>query len=260
MNILDLCEANKALGIEVRDFILDVPDAKEESITDYLVWKWRSLDKKFNYINVKTFNRDEENAKTGADFELELWLVGSKQCVPLIFQAKKFTRPFAGYVSKLNYPKNSKAQLLTLLQYAANKRMLPFYSIYTHVQADRPLCGGRDDLDTGIYMIDAQEIEKFADGVHGRQVSLAAILKRSNPFHCMFCCPMSINGGYFQKYFRSQVDSSVTRMHEEMPSYALQLLNTRNQQGENVSLSREALSEDFPPVRAVGIYDLRDRE
>lgn len=80
MNILDLCEANKALGIEVREFILNVPDAKEESITDYLVWKWRSLDKKFNYINVKTFNRHEENAKTGADFELELWLVGSKQC------------------------------------------------------------------------------------------------------------------------------------------------------------------------------------
>jgi hypothetical protein len=86
------------------------------------------------------------------------------------------------------------------------------------------------------------------------------MLKRSNPFHCMFCCPMSINGGYFQKYFRSQADSSVTRKHEEKPNYALQLLYSREQQGENVSLSREALPEDFPSVRAVGIYDLRDRE
>ena len=126
MNTLELCEANKAVGTEVRNLILNVPDAKEESITDYLVWKWRTLDKKFNYINVKTFNRHEENAKTGADFELELWLVGDTQCVPLLFQAKKFNRPFGGYVSKLNYPKNTQAQLQKLLRYAAAKRMLPF--------------------------------------------------------------------------------------------------------------------------------------
>ena len=75
MTTPDLCVANKAVGVEVRDFILNVPDAKEESITDYLVWKWRALDTRFNYVNVKTFTRQEENAKTGADFELELWLV-----------------------------------------------------------------------------------------------------------------------------------------------------------------------------------------
>jgi hypothetical protein len=109
-------------------------------------------------------------------------------------------------------------------------------------------------------MIDAQEIKKFADRAHGQKVALAALLRRSNPFHCMFCCPMSINVGYFQKYFRSQVDSSVTRKYEEMPSYALRLLNSRDQRNENQSISQEALSEDFPPVRAVGIYDLRSRE
>ena len=109
-------------------------------------------------------------------------------------------------------------------------------------------------------MIDAQEIKRFADRAHGQMVSLAALLRCSNPFHCMFCCPMSINGGYFQKYFRSQVDSSVTRNYEEMPSYALRLLTSREQRNENQSISREALSEDFPPVRIVGIYDLRSRE
>ena len=260
MTTSDLCVANKAVGLKVRDFILNVPDAKEESITDYLVWKWRALDAKFNYINVKTFNRHEENAKTGADFELELWLVGRTQCVPLLFQAKKFTQPFAGYVGKLNYPLNSQSQLQKLLSYAAAKRLLPFYSIYTHVQANRPLCGGRSDLDTGIYMIDAQKIKEFADGAHGRKVSLAALLRHSNPFHCMFCCPMSTNGSYFQNYFRSQADSGVMRKPDEMPGYARQLLYSREQRGENESVSQETLSEDFPPVRAVGVYDLRDRD
>ena len=52
-----LCDSNKALGREVSDFILNVPDVKEESITDYLVWKWCLLDKRFKYIRPTTFSR-----------------------------------------------------------------------------------------------------------------------------------------------------------------------------------------------------------
>ena len=260
MNSPDLCIANKAVGVEVRDFIINVPDTKEESITDYLVWKWRTLDARFNYLNVKTFTRQEENAKTGADFELELWLVGRSQCIPLLFQAKKFTRPFAGYVGKLNYPGNSQAQLQKLLSYAAAQRLLPFYSIYTHVAASRPLCGGRSDLDTGVYMIDAHEIKKVADGAQGRKVSLATLLRLSNPFHCMFCCPMSRDGSYFQNYFRSTAGKEVARRPEELPAYAQRLLYSRDERGDKKSVDEAALSEELPPVRVVGVYDVRDRE
>jgi len=49
---------------------------KEESITDFLLWKWRELDKRFKFINITTFTRSDEGSRTGADFELELWLVG----------------------------------------------------------------------------------------------------------------------------------------------------------------------------------------
>lgn len=43
--------------------MLNVPDVKEESITDYLVWKWRELDKKVNYINVSTFTGKKKRHK-----------------------------------------------------------------------------------------------------------------------------------------------------------------------------------------------------
>lgn len=40
---MNICEANKAVSLEVKKFMLNVLDVKEESITDYLVWKWREL-------------------------------------------------------------------------------------------------------------------------------------------------------------------------------------------------------------------------
>jgi len=43
---VNICDAYKALGVEVKDFLRNVPNLNEESITDYLVWKWRELDKR----------------------------------------------------------------------------------------------------------------------------------------------------------------------------------------------------------------------
>ena len=253
----DLCDANKALGLEVRDFVLNVPDAKEESITDYLVWKWRALDARFNYINVKTFNRQEEHATTGADFELELWLVGQFKCLPLLFQAKKFTKPYAGYVRTLNYPNNTQAQLQKLLSYSASQHLLPFYSIYTCVAASLPLCGGRTDFETDIYMIDGATIKEIANGPRGRKVSLQDLLQFSNPFHCMFCCPMGIEGSYFQHYFLRGEHAKALRPLAEMPEYARRLLSRQPGSGD---APRETYRDaELPPVRAIGVYDLKDR-
>jgi hypothetical protein len=260
MTLPNLCDANKAVGIEVRNFILHVPSAKEETITDYLVWRWRILDERFNYVNIKTFSRHEEHATTGADFELELWLVGRSKCIPLLFQAKKFTQPFGGYRRKLNYPNNSQSQLQKLISYAASRRLLPFYSIYTDVAAIMPLCERRSDLETGIYMIDAETIKTFADGLHGRKISLGDLLRRSNPFHCMFCCPLGIEGHYFQHYFRSPTGTAAARSPEDMPAYARRLLSSLPRQNEFDTSDDDNPGVDLPPVRAVGVYDLRDRE
>lgn len=257
MKNIELCEANKSVGIEVRDFIVNVPDVKEESITDYLVWKWRLLDARFKYVNTKTFTRQEESSTTGADFELELWIVGRSRCVPLIFQAKKFIKPYDAYLGKLNYPKNTQNQLNTLISYAKSRSLIPFYAIYTGSNSYRPLCGGREDVDTGIYMIDAETIKSIAGGALGKRVSLKNLIERSNPFHCMFCCPMGIDKSYISSYFESTVKHQLARSVKELPSYAKRILNEQIDIDESDAEVSNGFYEELPRVRCIGVYDLR---
>lgn len=261
MNRNAICDCNKAVGREVRDFISNVPNAKEESITDYLVWKWRLLDARFNYIKpqtLKTFTRQEESRTTGADFELELWLVGRTKSIPLIFQAKKFLKPHGLYVNKLNYPGNTQRQLQTLLSYAASNRLLPFYAIYTAASAADPLCGGRIDVATGVYMMDAKTIKKVADGAYGRTIALDQLIERSNPFHCMFCCSLGIEEHYFARYFNSEAVGLVGRSNDALPSYVMRILamERRPQYGDEIASVR--IDGELPSVRTIGTYDLRE--
>ncbi len=48
---ISICDSNKAIGLEVRDFIANVTDTKEESITDYLIWRWKLLDARFKFLS-----------------------------------------------------------------------------------------------------------------------------------------------------------------------------------------------------------------
>jgi len=255
-----LCDCNKALGREVRDFILNVPDAKEESITDYLVWKWRLLDKRFKYIHATTFTRHEESTETGADFQLELWLVGRRVAVPLLFQAKKFLKPFDSYVNKLNYPRKTQAQLTRLLSHAQSRNLMPFYAIYTAKNSVMPLCKGHADLGSGVYMIDAATIKTFADGTLGRKIPLADILARSNPFHCMFCCPLGATESYFSDYFDPSRSNNVQWDRDELPSYVKQILSAETVEANDGTVETQRIDGDLPPVRVIGVYDLSQVE
>lgn len=107
----DICSCHKELVKDVKKFLKNVDDVKEESITDYLVWKWKEIDKRFKCIkneNLKTHTRHEEHYVTGTDFDIELWILGNTKTVPLAVQAKKFIKPKNSYVSKIKYPKNTR--------------------------------------------------------------------------------------------------------------------------------------------------------
>jgi len=258
---MKLCDANKAVSLEVKNFMLNVPDVKEESITDYLVWKWRELDARFKFINVSTFTRQEESTTTGADFEIELWLVGKKFHFPLVFQAKKFVKPNDSYVTKLNYPAGTQGQLTTLLAYAKTQKKLPFYVIYSIPDSNtKTMCGGKDTADTAIFMADAHTVKEFADGKHGKRVSKNKLLKATNPFHCIFCCPLSQQGDYFTSYFSALTEGAEAHTNEALPSYVSMLLS-----GRTLELGKEETlafinKNELRKFRAVGVYDMRDSD
>ncbi len=249
---MNICENNVALGQEVHDFMVNVPDVNEESITDFLIWRWRQLDSRFKYLSVKTFTKYQEHYVTGADFELELWLVGRKESIPLLFQAKKFIKPFDSYVRKFNYPGNSQNQLATLQRYAASRALLPFYAIYTlNSVGAKPLCAGRrSQPKAGVFMLPASDAKAFGDGRFGKRLGLETILNKSNPFHCVFCCPFGSSGQYFSRYFKTELDG-IVRDSEKLPSYVQTLLYSEN------TLERESWPEECSRIKAIGVYDLR---
>lgn len=258
---MSLCKSNKDVSLEVKKFMLNVSDVKEESITDYLVWKWRELDARFKYINITTFTRQIESTTTGADFELELWLVGRKYHFPLIFQAKKFIKKYDSYVNKLNYPKGTQAQLTRLLSYSKHHGKIPFYAFYSIPDKNtKSMCLRNDVSSTSIFMADAYTVKDYADGKHGKSLSLNEILKRTNPFHCMFCCPRSRSGDYFPRYFSKVIDSNTSHDNESLPDYVKLLLDDQINEAGEKEILKIINQNELKVFRAVGVYDIRDIE
>ena len=259
---MNLCESNKAISKEVSAFILNVPDVKEESITDYLVWKWGELDKRLRFINVRTFNRQEENLTTGADFELELWLVGRKFNFPLLFQAKKFLKSSDSYVAKLNYPKKTQSQLLTLINYAKAKKRLPFYMYYSSTdKSTRSMCGGLDaNEDYSLFISDAFSVKEIADGKYGAKVSKNFLLARSNPLHCIFCCPLSKDGAYFRHYFSSlYTELGYEEFSKEpLPDYVTYLLSDKFSGKDDEEILSLIKKNEIGHIRNIAVYDMRE--
>jgi len=251
------CQAHKFVTNEVKEFLINVDGVGEESITDFLLWKWALIDKKFKSINVSSFTRHEESNVSGADFEMEVWLVGSKLNYPLVFQAKKFVKPYDAYLNKLNYPKNTKNQMNTLIKYASANSKIPFYAFYSLPdEKTKAMCRHNDVDDCGVFMAHAKNVEEFADGKHGKRVSKNDLLGVSNPFHCIFCCPLAFRG-YFEKYFPSMVDELKKR---SLPQYVRYLIEGHEQEV-NEGQIREYIKEyNLGKFRHIAVYDMRELE
>lgn len=250
---MNICDANLALELEVRRFIENVGDVKEESITDFLVWRWRELDKRFNYVSVHPFNHEKESSQTGADFAIELWLVGRSHHVALAVQAKKFLKRTDSYVTRLRYPEGTKSQMNTLLSYASTTNRIPFYFIYSvPPSTSRTMCPGKTGALGAIFTGHARRFEEYADGKHGKRITRDQLLRITNPFHCMFCCPLAQHGDYFEHYFGVPGEERQQYNNESLPSYVRQLL----QHGEApIDIQEVEAPRQF---RHVAVYDMRN--
>lgn len=263
---MSLCDANRAVSDEVKDFILHVREVKEESITDYLALQWRKLDARFNYLSMTQFTRLEESNTTGSDFDLELWLVHRKWHLSFAIQAKKFTKPYDSYVKKLQYPDGTKSQISTLLSYATTNNKIPAYIIYSIPDSETEFLCCRKQHDGGIFLASAYEMERFANLGPRSRVSLNAILARSNPYYCLFCCPLGATPKYLDTYYRPPSgdslagDSPYRRSNEELPSYVYRLLERNDAGVTDTPDLRPERNEGWEKFKVVGVYDLRRQE
>lgn len=252
-----ICSANQAVSADVRNFILHVHDVKEESITDYLAWRWSELDRRFRYLSMRTFNHCEESSLTGADFDLELWLVDRESHLSLAVQAKKFIKPYDSYVRKLRYPNDTKQQMSALLSYANINAKLPFYFIYSVPGNGTTLLCNAGAHDGAVFMADANVMEEFADGKHGKRIARDDLLAKSKPFHCLFCCLHGPTGSYLSTYFHKAAGNSPKRSNEALPVYVRRILDGENPDVTKKEAQRPS-NEGWERFKAVGVYDLRN--
>ncbi|MDD4963136.1 MAG: hypothetical protein PHI11_04350 [Gallionella sp.] len=285
----ELCQANKTVSDKLSRFLSNVPDVKEESVTDYLMWKWRELDVKFNYLNVSSFTRYVENKETGADFEMELWLVGDEFSFPIVFQAKKLKHSRGAHKGKLNYPKGTQAQLSMLLSYARSNKRIPFYIFYTPEEIYKTQCcrnfGCREAFEvenrqgqktqpwqhqkSGMFIMDAHTVKKFADG----EIKNRDLLQLCTPFFCIFCC--NEREYFFEQLINKPPFDAAKYPTALLPKYVKMLLTERySYSPEELSAIKndrreEQLKQDITSVieenqlrkfHIVSVYDMRSEQ
>ncbi len=254
---MNKCTENIKLDNEVYDFIDFVNDVGEESITDYLVWQWRKLNAKFNYLNVKKHTRHFENKVSGADFELELWILTKRSNLSFVFQAKKIIPDYNAYCSKLNYKNGKNRQLDVLIKYAKSKNKLPFYLFYS--PADKGTltkCPQNKILNSALFMTDAYSVDKLTVSFKGKKLSKNRILNETNPFHCLFCCPLIDDSfpTYFTDYFPN-LSENHSFDSNEIPNYVNAIANNEIQDVEDL-----IEQNNLTVYRNIGVLDLRKEE
>ncbi len=251
------CKDNIKLDTEVFDFIKHVEDVGEESITDYLVWQWRKRDKRFNYLNVEKHNRIKENKVSGADFELELWILTKKESISFVFQAKKIIPNRNAYCSKLNYQNGPKRQIDKLIDFAKKKNKLPFYIFYSPADnKSRAKCNRFQLSNSALFMTDAYTVDQLTVNYKRKKLSKNQILNETNPFHCLFCCPL-VNESYYhylESYFERLIENHSFEENNEIPRYVNAIANNE------VGITSELINEHGLTVfRNIGVLDLRNR-
>ncbi len=211
------CKEMKVLSKKVYDFIDNVPSVQEESITEYLMWQWSLLDKKIKFIKHKKLHTKAQEAKTGADFEIELWIIKSTTAIPFLIQAKKIIESTKSYCREsLNYNiEKPIRQYQLLIDTAVSESMVPLYMFYT-----------KQDKNKSIYIADADKVKKLAKRCFKKPksdiVTRENILNISKNIINLFC---------LHKIF---VDNNLSFQFEvkfnKLPDYVKSYLNNNTEQ------------------------------
>ena len=248
-----LCQCHEKLVKDIKDFLTNVGDVKEESITDYLMWKWKEIDKRFKCIkneNLKTHTRHEEHHVTGADFDIELWIIGNTKTVPFAVQAKKFIKLHNFYVNKIKYPKNTSGQINKLLEYAKKENKIPVYFLYSMPFESKTRCRNHYK-NSGVFVVSAHEMKEFSRLGKGKELALDTILDESHSLSCFFCHEpldkMNEKEKIIFKYLLSD-DKEEQIFYNQIPNYVQDISSGKTK---NLNLPKE--------FRWIGVYDLRDK-
>jgi len=249
------CGLSIQLGHELHDFMVNVPSVNEESITDYLLWRWRQIDNRFRYlsrpgpslrIRTKAYNKQEESTITGADFLLELWLIKDNGLFALLVQAKKFIKNYDKYASKFRYPSGTSKQIDKLKAYAGEKNYWPVYFIYSTNEVKAQSRCKYYSRHSGAFVLQHCAAKRFSKKLK-EPLSLKKIITTSFPLHCLFCRPwLSVH--------EKLLGVSSPGKAVKLPKYISNLLSG------DLESFHEVWPVEEPSIKWIAAYDLRGKE
>lgn len=248
----NLCQIHTDIEQEVVDFMAHVKGVGEESITDFLLWRWAKANNNFKHFNVKTFTKAQENTISGADFELKLWVLTKFGSFSMAFQAKKISKPFNGYHSKINYKsKNAKhKQIDVLLNYAKSSTypVIPMYCFYSKSDSINHHLGG-------VFATSAGYIKYLSNEPKSTRISRSQLLGPHYPFHAFFCTHHILKDQMEIENFEAYKNFLVPS--EDLPPYIEAIL----EEHESSALMKDYLEKyKLSQFKHIGVLDIRNEE
>ncbi len=228
-----ICEELKTTSTEVKTWLSQQPNVKEESITDWLLY---DLSKKIKYLKYYLFTRNEEGGFSGADWEW--WIITNRGSFAARIQAKKIKNngdnyPYIAYSNKTNL------QIELLIDDAEKNGFAPLYTFYTKEYSTLK-CGAQIDNE-GVYIASAVEIHNNFIKKPRHKIGNSDLLKLCNPLSCLLCCPVvqsekHLMDGlkkYFSQYydFRKNNNQNINPtpgFFDKIPNYVSNLLGYEN--------------------------------
>jgi len=251
-NDSNLCQIHTDIEQEVIDFMDQVRRVGEESITDFLLWRWAQANSSFKHFNVKTFTKAQENTISGADFELKLWVLTKFGSFSMAFQAKKISKSFDGYHSKINY-KSKKAkykQIDVLLNYAKSSTypVIPLYCFYSKSDSISHHLGG-------IFVTSASYIKYLSNKPKSTRIPRRQLLGPHYPFHAFFCTDQTLRDQMAIESFEAY--KSFLLPPQDLPPYIKAILD----ENESSALMKDYLEKyKLSQFKHIGVLDMRNNE
>ncbi len=257
---IPLCTASLICSEHINYWLKRQPEAKEESLTDWLLF---ALSEYTDRVIYKQFNRIQEGRETAADWEW-WFILSDTTSFACRIQAKKLS-------NKDNYPglayvSGDKLQIERLIENAEQNNFAAFYVLYSDDDGNnKPF---PPDIATGIYMCEASII--FNSFIAHRKKPLLPpdILTISNPLPWYLCIDNKYEekGGenFVQTIFfgppadnntrHKILDSNGLRKGFKKTPRSIQALLKEEGSGEDWS---SEFSDEFKDVKAVLITDFR---
>ncbi|KQO28424.1 hypothetical protein ASF10_23120 [Flavobacterium sp. Leaf82] len=249
-----ICKVFKSCSREVLNWITKQQSVNEESISDWLLYKLSDLEPKINYLG---FNRFEEAATTGADYEL--WVIGLPVYYRFRIQAKRLRKGHDHY-SSIAYSNRYGLQIDKLIKDANILNYIPLYAFYNEEkQVSR--CQGKVD-DEGVYLAMARELYNAVLLKPKTFIDTAFLIGKSLPISCWFCCPLinrTPGGGFlpFLNNYFNLSDYSEQGQYKVLPfeiSNLIQKFRSDNPE----SIWDFQFDEDYKDLKGIIVIDIEN--